>query len=391
MIVLDYKKFLILEKDNTSHNMILSDSFKNLIIRIDDNISHYLLSLENTENQISYIDITDKRDYISFLQTKSIERIKDENYWNNTLRQELRIGKLLTKLLENKFSKIEIEIFINKYKAQFEFNDYLSRFEIVSGQKMTKFYYKENQIKKGQLLNSCMGGYDQQRFIKSFFESNPDKIKMLILKDKDNPELIIGRANLWYLDSPTGEIYMDRIYTTDDFLVNIFIDYAKLNNYIYKKRQIYGGHVIPVIQHNVEYKLKMSVFLKNLNYNYYPYVDTFQFYNIKTGEITNDTSKWDLTNNGEWIALIHAGGNYLTKNHDVGFKMDYMGRLIHPQFVVWSKMDNCYIHKNDAIYLLYKSDYCIPERELIKIDNDLYLIEDVIYDEEKKIYKKKII
>ena len=361
-----------------------SDKFKNILDKIKSNTSKELKS--STNDQISYVDTTDKNDTISFIQTKNIERItnKNEDLWETSSRQNLKIGRFIKKILD--CSQQDIDIFVNDYKAMYNYNEYSNRFEIVYGNDITKYYYYKNQVLGGQLQKSCMRELTQQKYIKDFLEPNKKIIKMLILKDKESPDLIIGRANLWLLTNPYNRIYMDRIYVNEDYLINIFIQYAKENNYIYKSKQIYGGNIIPVVDNNETKNIIMSAMLIPKKYEYYPYIDTLQFFNEKTGEITNDVKKWDTF---DWITLIHAGGGYLTKDDDKGFKMDYLGRLVHPYFVKWSNVDNCYIHESSAIYLHYKSDYCRPDTETIKINDNNYLKSDAFFDKITKRYKIK--
>jgi len=388
-MLFNYKRFLMNEKiEDKSNGMIYSDGFIDTLKRIDSDISKDILSLNGSKSPITYINTTSKNDFVSFIQSKNIK----ENPWVSKARQELKVGKFARKLInkDKKYTTKEIEEFVNKFKASYDFEQYVNRFEIVSGSDITKYYHCRNQIYGGQLGKSCMGGSDQERFIESFFETNPETVKMLILRDKDNPNKIVGRSNLWHLTKPYGRIFMDRIYTNQDYLVDIFIQYAKINDYIYKTRQIYGGNVVPVINKGKVENITMNAKMISKDYEYYPYVDTFQFYNRRTGLITNDTKKWDLTvDGGDWISLIHAGGKYFTKDNDGGFKMDYMGRLIHPYYVRFSNVDDCYIHIDDAIYLAYKNDYCTPDRKIVQIDGENFLIEDTIFDNKTKMYKKK--
>jgi hypothetical protein len=381
---LSYKKFLILESKKVEKDFIISDKFKKAISGMENEISDMLLTLNKSE--VTYVDATDRKDMVSFLPSTKINDPGDK--WKDKNRQEIKVGRFVKKVLGD-LPHTEVEKFVNDYKAAMEYSDYEDRFKIVEGEDMVKYYYRANQILKGSLYHSCMGGSEQRPFIRSFFAENPKTIKMLVLFDDYDKDKIIGRANIWYLDEPSDRIFMDRIYTTEDYLVNIFIKYAVNNDYIYKSRQIYGGNVVPVIIDGSKKSIIMKASMDPKEYSYYPYVDTLQFYNKKTGEITNDTSKWEQTGDGEWLGLLHAGGGYLTKDNDGGFKMDYMGRLIHPHFVKRSKIDKCWIHQSDAVYLEYLNDYCVPERDIVEIDGKNYLKEDTIYDEETKTYKRK--
>jgi len=386
--MINYKQFLLKEKKDISNKMVYSDIFIDILNIINSDVSNYILSMNNKDNLISYIDITDNNNFISFIQVRNIKSGDDP--WKSSSRQEIRVGKFANRLSKGEFSVKEIEDFVNSYKSSYEFEKYIDLFDIVDGDDLLKYYYKENQIRGGQLGKSCMNGIDQQPYIKSFLVPNSDIVKMLILRDKNDPDYIVGRANIWYLNKPKGEIFMDRIYTNEDYLVGIFIEYAKLKGYIYKSRQIYGGHNIPVIRNGKSQKIIMSAKMKIKDYKSYPYIDTLQFYNKETGEITSDMTKWDDTIGGKtWVSLIHAGGAYFTKDNDGGYKMDYLGRIIHPYFVKWSNIDKCYIHVNDAIYLSYKDDYCTPERDIVEINGKNYLKEDTFFDNKNGIYRIK--
>jgi len=392
MSLFNYKKFLNNENKEEDIKLIYSDSFIKILNDINTDISKIILDKNNIEYDMTYVSITDNKNTISFLQSNNVDKVLSNDYdpWNISSRQEMKIGRFITKLLKiDNTPRTEIDEFVVDYKTIYEYSTLEGFFEIVENDEISHFYNCQNQIGGGQLGKSCMGGRDQQPYIKDFYDNNSDSIKMLILKDKSNDNKIIGRANLWFLEKPKDRIFMDRIYTNDDYLIKVFIKYAEKNNYIYKSRQIYGGNVIPVINNGKEEKLIMTTHFKIMDYNHYPYVDTLQFYNKKTGEITNNTKMWDKTNNDDWIGLLHAGGRYLTKDNSDGFKMDYLGRLVHPYFVVWSKIDKCYIHKDYAIYLDYKNDYCVPERKFVKINNNIYLKEDTYFDDDKKEYIKK--
>jgi SLT domain-containing protein len=71
--------------------------------------------------------------------------------------------------------------------------------------------------------------------------------------------------------------FMDRVYTTHEYMVNIAKKWAKENGYFYKSNQTYG-HLEEVCTPNgEEVKLKMSLDIKSKNYKHYPYMDTFPY------------------------------------------------------------------------------------------------------------------
>jgi len=390
MSLFDYKTFLV-ERKKSDAEFIVSDGLKHIINRIGKEFYMDLMSVKSSS--MTFIDIGKTNDTISFLQSTKLFDVEKKNMdpWKTTIRQELKVGRFFNRLLSDKYTQKDIEDIVNKYKAGYEYESFVPYFDIVEGTDVSNYYNCDKYVTKAgsPLYNSCMKFSDCSKFMK-FFDENPQSIKMLVLRNKDNKEKIDGRANLWFLEKPEGRIFMDRIYVNHDYMTNVFINYAKENGLLYKSRQVYGGSVVPIVDGEKSEKMVLTTKMKPIDYEYYPYVDTLQFYNRKTGEITSDSTKWDLTQSkGDWIGLLHAGGSFLSMDHDNGFKMDYIGRLVHPSFVRWSKIDNCYIHRNDAVYLDYKDDYCIPERDLVEIGGKNYLKEDTYFDNEDKIYKTK--
>lgn len=388
-IVTSYKRFLISEAKR-NYPLVLSNRLISIINRIHDGISDDMINKINNDSIITYVDSTNKKDTVSFIQSFKVDELihKNKDPWTSNMRQEIKIGKLVNKLFDKKYPAKDVEDFVNSYKASFEYNEYVDLFDIVKGSDITKYYQESNQVVKegSNLFKSCMKYSETKKFIKCFFEPNDKTINTLVLRDKQDSDKIVGRANIWYLEKPKGRIFMDRIYTNEDYLTNIFIQYAKENDFLYKSTQIYGGSVIPIVNNGNQEKIIMETKMIPKKYEYYPYVDTLQFYNEETGILTSDTSKWSESG---WIALIHAGGEYLTKDRDMGFKMDYIGRLIHPYFVVKSRVDDCYIHKNDAIYLEYIDDYCVPEREYVTINKKNYLKKDTKYIDGEYVIEMK--
>jgi hypothetical protein len=145
------------------------------------------------------------------------------------------------------------------------------------------------------------------------YVNNPDKVKMLILYPEDIRDKIIGRALIWQLDEPSGRIYMDRIYTAKDSDQYMFIEYAKSKGYLYKSSQAYGWDydIIDGKDGNREF-VPMVVNLKPEDYTYYPYLDTMQYYNKITGEITNNGK--DISRGDGYYILTDAGGGYSNFN-----------------------------------------------------------------------------
>jgi len=199
---------------------------------------------------------------------------------DNITRSEVKIGRFVKKILDaflknNKSISVtpsEIEKFINTYMSAIVFeNDAFNNFEIVSGNEIRRWYDEKSYINdKGQLGNSCMK-YNRCSEYFGIYCDNPDVCKLLIFKDNNNK--LLGRALLWELMD--GTKYMDRIYTSKDSHIKLFNKYADKNGYFYNKS----------IKNRLDKQI--SVKLKPIKYNKYPFMDTLTYYLPEKGILTN--------------------------------------------------------------------------------------------------------
>lgn len=298
----NYNEFLIEYKIENEINLIFSDTFKRLLKRIDSENSKKLLNLENQKGKypISYIDIDEENSkFITYLNNKDIDNVDD--LWNNNKRQKAKIGKVIKILLKD-INPSDNEKFVNKIKSEYkEFKENINeRFKIVDGEDLVYWYNEENYKEiKGTLGNSCMRNAEYL----DMYEKNPETVKLLILKSKEEKDKIIGRALLWYIDTILiDKIFMDRIYTINDEDVELFINYAKRNKFIYKTKQGFEAGKLIDSSTNEEIK-SIKVKLENIDFNEYPYLDTLYYYNSEKGILSNDSSlDYDMTllgTNGE--------------------------------------------------------------------------------------------
>ncbi len=233
----------------------------------------------------------------------------EEKKWK-TYRQRVRIGRAIRSILNSvgkEFTQAQLEDFINKYKSNFDiYNDVYSNFMLVSGEDIGKYYNIDTyENSKGQLGSSCMARAPMYYF--QIYMNNPEVCSLLVLKN-DSSDKIKGRALVWKLSSHSDKIYMDRIYTNDDSDVELFREYAIFRGWCYKKnnRQEASGLIIDSdkISKNLG---NLYIKLNNMIYNYYPYMDTFKFY---------DPDKYTLNTvntTGECYLLESTGGDYITE------------------------------------------------------------------------------
>lgn len=190
-------------------------------------------------------------------------------------------------------------------------------FELVSGKDIVKYYnekyYDNSQGTRGNLHKSCMRHSQCSKFIE-FYAEIPEAHMAIIKKG----EKIVGRAMVW--ETNFG-MYMDRRYTAIDFLENKFIEFAKKNKWHYKTRNSYeNGDRITMYNHNtksydnvsyVPLVVKISNEAVKDKVEKYPYADTFQFYHMFEGLLTNyhRASPMDI-----WI-IRNTDGGYQINNY----------------------------------------------------------------------------
>jgi hypothetical protein len=201
---------------------------------------------------------------------------------------QLKIGKFVTAMFTKggiDFKPTDIEDFVNKYKSVItQMRDKFNNFKIVKGKDIRNSYLVDNYLNtNGSLGNSCMR-YDKcQKFLDIYVE-NPDKVSLVILEKEGK---ITGRAILWTDDKDRK--VMDRIYTNNSADEQLFKDFAKANNFWYKKDQnMYED--TPFIGPNGEEERNITIQLDEVDHNYYPYMDSMKFYNPNTGILTNNGS-----------------------------------------------------------------------------------------------------
>jgi hypothetical protein len=221
-------------------------------------------------------------------------------------RQEIKVGKGVKALLDTadyKFTPKELEQFVNQFKAAIDrLNDKFSFFEIVEGNEIANWYDHQNYYElSGTLGSSCMSKVPERYF--SIYVENPDVCKLLILKSKEDSNKIIARALLWTLIG--GEKFIDRIYSINSSDIELFKDYAKENGW-YVKYYNNSSSDNRAIDPNSgeEVQLETKVKIEKGEYDGYPYLDTFKYWNPSVGVLSTSKRNNDYT-------LESTSGNYI--------------------------------------------------------------------------------
>ena len=244
---------------------------------------------------------------------------KDHPVWSK-FRAETSIGRFINTIWPKKYpvnmkreelAKMDkpndVESFTNMFKATVEAHSKILKF--VEGEEIRHYYSSNNYEKQtGTLGGSCMNSPNKGAYL-DLYVLNPKNVKMLVLYPEDIRDKIIGRSLVWTVDEPSGRMYMDRIYTANDSDQYLFIEYAKSHGYLYKSSQSYGWDYDIIDGKNGNRDtIEMKVMLEPRDYEYFPYLDTFQFYHRETGELTNAGKR--MSRGQGYILLADASGGY---------------------------------------------------------------------------------
>ena len=242
--------------------------------------------------------VEDEIDVVSFLPKSKYEKV--ENEWENG-RIKIKIGRFIRKFLTDfsiqnfNVNDQMIEKFVNLYKSYFSRD--ISKLKIVDGEEILKYYLEDNYHslngnRAGSLWNSCMRQRERNKFMK-LYAKNSDKVKMLVFFSDDDK--VRARALIWegvkdHKDSTKEYKFMDRIYYYYDHDINFFKDWAKEHGYLCKWEQSAKTEMLFDDGTGSPVRKQLYVMLDEHNLPYYPYLDTFKFFNFNKGRFSNSDS-----------------------------------------------------------------------------------------------------
>jgi len=354
------------------YKLILNDKFISVIKNIKSSITDKLLLLNNNSDygfSLSYINITDD-DKISFTPSDKIH--KDEFKYNNNKwtknRNTKKIGRFINQVID--VNTKELELFVNSYKAEIKQINNLDNFKIIKGKDISKYYNHSQYIDGGGSMNKSCMRHDKCNDYFEFYDNNPDKVNMVILYDNNNKSKIIGRALLWYIDEPNITI-LDRIYTTNDYDINLFIKYAIKNKWYYKKTQTHSENDFTTPE-NDNITITCKIYLNDSKYDFFPYLDTLYYYDKTNSYLTNDIEEYK--NNKNTIKLRSIDGGDKGNEH-----------------FIFDKFNNNIIKTIDSEYC-NTLDYRIFKKDIIKVGDDRHSPLSIRYSEyDNKLYNKDIV
>jgi hypothetical protein len=303
-----------------NRSLYVDQDFFQFLLNSNNLIANLFLNLEFGDG-INHIAPTESQDKISYLPKEKYSDIDGFDPYDKGIgRVTLKVGRFVGKFLplqiieEYGISKNDIERFVNIYKSWFDPSKYVIK--VVEGEEIRKWYSEENYYApngnaSGTLWNSCMRYQKRMKFLDLYCE-NPN-IKMLVmLQDVDGEWKVRTRAILWdnvFVDKDfSGQLpdvinVMDRIYSVFDSDVDTFKKWAEQNGYIPKYEQNAKSHQFFDIKGQIT-RVRCRINLDKSDFRYYPYLDTFPYFNWGNHEISNDEYgfSWDYK-------LVQADGS----------------------------------------------------------------------------------
>lgn len=288
---------------------------KNLFIQKD---FYNFLKTQLTENRLpSYIDYTlnllcnghgiSEKSYDEiFAKIETIEP-DDDGYLIINNNQKMKFGKLIFKIAKIssgqtlRFGNVSngIELFIDSYKSWYNYKKELE-FQILEGGDVLYIGYNSDYYTRtgfNSLQSSCM---NKSYYSLRLYEQNPDKVKLLILKDKNNE--IYGRSLIWNLDNRPFQ-FMDRVYISNTFISNIFKQYAIDNKIAYRsgERNYDFSIYIPdnyeskkgEVAMSYEFPLNVKLDIKNIKQ--FPYMDSLYYWDSWGDILSNNRGRFSRT------------------------------------------------------------------------------------------------
>lgn len=302
-------------------NLQVDKNFFNFLSNSNNIICSLILYGSSGSSEINYISPAGK-DMVTFLPMKKVKSLSmfDEPY-QHKLRMQMKVGKLVSKLIDENLIKahsvkdVHIESFVNLYKSWFDTSNYT--FKVVEGEEIREWYSARtyDMPSLGTLWNSCMRYDERSKFLDLYCKN----LKMLVMINQtpDGPKLR-ARALLWdnvEVIKPTDRYpayikVMDRIYTIFDSDVISMKKWAEENGYTPKFDQNSKSHQIFDIKGEPQL-ISCKVNLTFSKFKYYPYLDTFPFFNPDCGYLSN--SEFGVP----WqYKLVQADGNLFRQRED---------------------------------------------------------------------------
>ncbi len=343
--------------ERKTYDIFISDELRLVLeqIKSESLVADLLLKRRHSKDDlvddpVNFISISSQdAGRISYLTSERMAQIEPDTYWTSGRRFHVKPGGFVSKVFKNLSAK-DIEIFSNLFRAESKKPQFT--FQIMKGEDIRKYYYYEYHASDyGSLGVSCMRYESCQKMFNLYVE-NPDKISMIAMMNASGN--VMGRALLWNFD---GNKIMDRIYTiNDEQLPFYFKKWATENGYLFRSQQNWYNSLQFEKLGGERKLLKLEVNLENFDFRYYPYMDTFKFFNPDTGVLSNfrpegrehytlcssDGSKYD------WNYLVYDDYDKVYRHRGETVRLEYLDMTAHPDRCNFSDILDQYILSEHA-------------------------------------------
>ena len=348
--------------ERKTHDVLVSDKLKAVLSEFESDsvVASLLLKKRHdkedlVENPISFISISiDDVTKISYMTQDRMSIVNPDEYWTSSRRFQAKPGAFISKIFKNIPSK-EVEKFSNLYRSHV--NKPKFNFKVVCGESIREFYHYESYASdRGSLGVSCMKHSSCQDYL-NIYVDNRDTVKMLVMLNECGG--LMGRALLWDFESYK---VMDRIYTSsDEELAFHFKKWASENGYLHKSDQNWFNTLFFEQVGQKKQELRLKVKLKFNGYRTYPYMDTFKFIDINSGELYN---------------YMPEGVSFRTLCSSDGSKHD-------SDYLRFDSIDKVFRYRGDSVYINYMDIWTSQNNTSWSDINDQYILNrDCRYDEE---------
>lgn len=340
----------------------VDDSFHELITSIKNPLAkkiHYLFDKDIVTTQNFIKPSKEKSDEVSFVNDTQAQRMisaSEDPFTKNG--NVAKVGRLVRQLLISNDVKVtdqDIELFVNDYKNAWDkrLNPKKNNLQFVSGEDIRSWYLEKKYVSGGgQLNNSCMR-YERCQPYLDIYVKNPEVCKMVILVN-DEDELL-ARALFWTLND--GRYLLDRIYSRFDADVNKIRDFVT---------ESYPNEEIEDYDEGISRRCTAK--LTNCHFTYYPYMDTMDCLELKTGLLSSEAP-----NSGRYLKFRSTDGecespgyvyseilsDYIDENYAIEYngdyyhvddcKEDYRGEMVPSDMLIHSDLYDGFINKNGAV------------------------------------------
>lgn len=325
-------------KDIDSDTTFLTLDGENFSFSKEADLKKVLSSQEYVELFIDKIDEREPQRVGHYLGSSSQNSISSLSN-----RGRVKMGRVIKKMLPE-IPDRELEVLVNSLKSE------TAGYEIklVKGDDIAKYYRKESCDPKllsyGTLQSSCMMDKQSDKpHIFDIYTKNPESCQLAIMLNSNGQ--LVARALVWKIDeiicsqekdqlhysdlnldwetfrqepfdnelskAKTKNLFvMDRVYFTKDWMENAFYKWANEKGFMMKTRDgvsYKGEYFFPVL----------NIKVNKLGYRQFPYLDTFKFYKVQDGILSNRR-----LNSDRGFELTSTQGEYYPKGTNVERKID---------------------------------------------------------------------